>query len=496
MKNYVSTRGGQKAIGFHEAILQGIADDGGLLVPDFELPKVNLADLLPLDYVSLASKIISLFAPDESLQDISSCCKGAYGSGLFPEAVVPLKEAGDLFVAELFHGKTAAFKDLALSILPRFLSLSIGHGGVDKVLILTATSGDTGKAALEGFKDVHGTEIMVFYPTDGVSEVQKRQMITQEGGNVKVIGIKGNFDDAQRAVKEAFTDKEVKSLCREKAVYISSANSINIGRLLPQIVYYFSSYLELVRRGVISLGDKIRFSVPSGNFGDCLAGWMAGQMGLPVEKFLVASNRNKVLCDFFRTGRYDISGREFHKTIAPAMDILVSSNLERLLWYLEGKDSRKVLSFMESLRSAGSYQVGDTALSVLKDSFAADFSDDNRIMKTIRECYENTGYVLDTHTACAYGFAKEYAKEHGDSVKTVILSTASPYKFADSVYYAITGEKAGSFEAIDKLHGLTGVDVPEALRGLQHRAVTQKDIISKDGILRAVEDYLSKEECL
>ncbi len=337
MKYYVSTRNQQEPVGFYKAIVQGIGNDGGLLVPDFELPKLDLSSLIRLDYVSLATEIVSTFVPEEGRSLIAQACLNAYGKGLFPKEVVPVKKAGDAWIAELFHGQTAAFKDMALSLLPHLMTLSLKQLGEDrKVIILAATSGDTGKAALEGFKDVEGTGIIVFYPTDGVSAIQKQQMVSQEGKNVKVVGIKGNFDDAQRAVKAAFADPQIAQACNEGGVFLSSANSINIGRLIPQIVYYISSYLELARRGDIALGDKINFCVPSGNFGNCLAGWIAKQMGLPVERFLVASNKNNILTDFFQTGRYD-ANREFFKTNAPAMDILVSSNLERLVWYMTGR---------------------------------------------------------------------------------------------------------------------------------------------------------------
>ena len=322
-KLYKSTRGGQTPIDFYNAILQGIASDGGLLVPDFAFEKKDLHALLKLDYVDLATEVISAFTPDGTKEEIRALAKEAYATGLFDEGVVPLKKAGSLYVAELFHGQTAAFKDMALSLLPHFMTYSLKKKGENReVMILAATSGDTGKAALEGFKDVPGTTIKVFYPIDGVSNIQKQQMVTTTGNNVEVVGIHGNFDDAQRAVKEAFASAKLKALCEEHNVFLSSANSINIGRLIPQIVYYFHSYLTLVREGTIELGHQVNFTVPSGNFGNCLAGWIAKQMGLPVHRFIVASNKNNILTDFFKTGEYD-ARREFYKTNAPAMDILV-----------------------------------------------------------------------------------------------------------------------------------------------------------------------------
>jgi len=492
MKYYVSTRNQQEPVGFYKAIVQGIGNDGGLLVPDFELPKLDLSSLIRLDYVSLATEIVSTFVPEEGRSLIAQACLNAYGKGLFPKEVVPVKKAGDAWIAELFHGQTAAFKDMALSLLPHLMTLSLKQLGEDrKVIILAATSGDTGKAALEGFKDVEGTGIIVFYPTDGVSAIQKQQMVSQEGKNVKVVGIKGNFDDAQRAVKAAFADPQIAQACNEGGVFLSSANSINIGRLIPQIVYYISSYLELARRGDIALGDKINFCVPSGNFGNCLAGWIAKQMGLPVERFLVASNKNNILTDFFQTGRYD-ANREFFKTNAPAMDILVSSNLERLVWYMTGRDGDKTRSYMEGLKDNGVYEIEPEVLARIKEEFTAGYLTEEQVLETIKDCYDKTGYVLDTHTACGYGFLERYRRESSDKTPTIVVSTASPYKFPESVHGAISGEVLDVYAAIDRLTALTGVPVPGPLCGIKERPVLHTTVIDRSEIPAFIKDAVRK----
>ncbi len=494
MKNFLSTRNQQEPVSFYKAIVQGIGCDGGLLVPGFELPKLDFESFLELDYVSLASEVLSVFVPEDGKELVADACLNAYGKGLFPNVPVPVEKVGDCFVAELFHGRTAAFKDMALSLLPYLIKLSLRQlGEKRKLLILAATSGDTGKAALEGFKKVEGTGILEFYPTDGVSAIQKQQLVTEEGSNVQVVGIKGNFDDAQRAVKAAFADKEIAQACDANGVFLSSANSINIGRLIPQIVYYISSYLEIVRRGEIKLGDKVNFCVPSGNFGNCLAGWMAKQMGLPVGKFLVASNRNNILTDFFTTGRYD-TRREFFKTNAPAMDILVSSNLERLVWFMTGRDGEKTRGYMEALKETGVYEVGSDVLERIQTEFAADYLDEPGVLETIRDCYARTGYVLDTHTACGYGCLEKYRRsgEDGAMAKTILLSTASPYKFPEAVYGAVSGETTDVYDAIGKLAAKSGVPVPKPLQGIKERPVIHKTVIDKTDIPAFIKDAVSK----
>ncbi len=487
-KMYISTRGNQKPLNFYEAILQGIAEDGGLLVPDFEVDQKDLASLQKLNYVDMATEIISSFTPDDVKEDIRQLCQKAYGNGLFPDKVVPVEKAGDVYVAELFQGPTAAFKDMALSLLPHFMTFSLKQKGEEReVMILAATSGDTGKAALEGFKDVEGTSIQVFYPIDGVSPIQKQQMITQTGKNVDVVGIRGNFDDAQTAVKKAFHSQELKDLCDQHHVFLSSANSINIGRLIPQIVYYFYSYLTLVNQGEIQLGDEVNFTVPSGNFGNCLAGYIAKKMGLPIKTFIIASNKNNILTDFFETGKYD-ANREFYKTNAPAMDILVSSNLERLVYFL-CQDAKKVKDYMESLNETGVYKVDDDVFAKVQENFKAGWLNEEQVLETIGNCYKETGYLLDTHTAVGYGVYKQYQKDSQDQTKTILLSTASPYKFPESVYQAVVGEVKGEYEAIEALNETTKVPVPKPLQGIQDREVLHKKVIDKEAII----DFIGKQ---
>ena len=410
---------------------------------------------------------------------------------IYPQEVVPVKQAGDVFIAELFQGPTAAFKDMALSLLPHFMTYSLKKKGEQrKVMILAATSGDTGKAALEGFKDVDGTYIQVFYPVDGVSPIQKQQMVTQTGNNVDVVGIQGNFDDAQRAVKQAFQSSALKDLCDEHHVFLSSANSINIGRLIPQIVYYFYSYMTLVNKNEIRLGESVNFTIPSGNFGNCLAGVLAKKMGLPIQKFIVASNRNNILTDFFRTGKYD-ARREFYKTNAPAMDILVSSNLERLV-YMMAQDSQKVKSYMDDLNQNGVYEISSDLLEKIQDVFKAGWLNEDEVLDTIKTCFEQTGYLLDTHTAIGYGVYKEYQKTSGDETKTIILATASPYKFADSVYKALTDQSLSEYQAIEAVYEKTGVDIPKPLVQLDQKEILHQKVIDKDDIIHEISQKIKE----
>ena len=359
------------------------------------------------------------------------------------------------------------------------------------VMILAATSGDTGKAALEGFKNVKGTEIKVFYPLDGVSKIQKQQMVTTTGDNVEVIGIRGNFDDAQRAVKEAFSSPTLKDLCEKHHVFLSSANSINIGRLLPQIVYYFYAYFSLVNDQVIKLGEKINFTVPSGNFGNCLAGWIAKEMGLPVHRFIIASNKNNILTDFFKTGLYDIR-REFFKTNAPAMDILVSSNLERLVYFMSHRDALKIHEYMKELNETGIYRIDEELLKDIQKEFQANYLDENEILDIIRLCFNKYHYLLDTHTAVGYGVYLKYRKETNDTVKTILLSTASPYKFPESVYEALTGEKKDVYEAIDQLYEETGIMIPEPLKNMKDKEILHQGIINKEDILSFIGERIEE----
>lgn len=489
MKNFVSTRGKARGTDLCNAILKGAAPDGGLYVPDFELPQLDLEKLISLDYATLAAEILSHFASEVDRSLIAQACSKAYST--FPPEVVPVRKAGECYIAELFHGRTAAFKDLALSLLPHLMTLSQRKTGESrKAVVLVATSGDTGKAALEGFKDVEGTSIIVFYPTDGVSPIQKLQMTSQEGSNVTVIGIDGNFDDAQRAVKASFEDAEVLKACSEAGVILSSANSINIARLLPQCVYYIWSYLQLVRGGELRLGDKVNFCVPSGNFGNALAGWMASGMGLPVGRFLIASNPNHILTDFFTTGSYDTS-RPFLKTMAPAMDILISSNVERLLWYLFG--SQRVSALMNKLKEDGSYSLSAEELKVIQTRFSASYLTEDEILTTIHSFFKDNAYLLDTHTACAVGYLDKYRKETEDKTPTVVMATASPYKFPESVLLALTGKKVDPSRAAEELCALTGVPIPSALSEIDKRKVLHHRTIDRLGIVPEISKIIRHE---
>ena len=487
---YISTRGNQAPIDFYTAILQGIAKDGGLLVPDFKLPQLDLASLKDLNYVDLATEVLVNFVGDEAKEDIRKACMAAYQSGSFDEGIVPVAKAGDIFVTELFHGPTAAFKDMALTMLPHFMTMSLKQKQEDRqVMILTATSGDTGKAALEGFKDVENTNILVFYPQDGVSAIQKQQMVTQTGKNVEVVGIYGNFDDAQSAVKKAFVSEELKEVADQHHVFLSSANSINIGRLIPQIVYYFHSYFELVRKEEIKLGDQINFCIPSGNFGNCLAGYLAKYMGLPVKKFIVASNPNHILTDFFTTGKYDIN-REFYTTTAPAMDIIISSNLERLVYFLADQDASVVAKYYDDLSKTGVYSIDEKMFARVQEEFYAGYATEDEILASIKEMYETNNYLLDTHTATGYNVIKKYQAETKDPTKICLLSTASAYKFPESVYEVLSGNKVDSYDAIDKLSEFTHLDIPAPIKGIKDREVLHKTTIDRKDIITFIKGRL------
>ncbi len=473
---FVSTRGSATRLDFFASVLQGLGEDGGLMVPDFALPQLDLSFLQGLSYEALAARIISTFVPEGTEPLVATACARAYSRQAFPEEVVPVVPVGDAYVAELFHGPTAAFKDMALQLLPHLLTLSLKQSGrARQALILTATSGDTGKAALEGFADVEGTMIKVFYPVDGVSPIQRQQMITQSGSNVEVVAVRGNFDDAQRAVKEAFASDGLREACDAKDLFLTSANSINIGRLVPQIVYYFHAYLKLVERGVVPAGEPINYAIPSGNFGNCLAGVMARRMGLPVKRFIVASNRNNILTDFFTTGIYDVN-RPFYKTNAPAMDILVSSNLERLLYLLSG-DTSVVRNLMAQLRDNGRYQVDEAMLSRIRSLFSAGWLSEDEVVSTIRTYYHDRHYLADTHTAVALGVYERYRQETSDATPTVVLSTASPYKFPAAVCKAVTGRDVPEEIATEVLLHATGQPVPAALKDIMERPVLHNKVI-------------------
>lgn len=478
MPKYNSTRGEHKNLRCSQAIIKGIAGDKGLYVPD-SIPRLNvdLNEIKGLSYRQIALEVMERFFDDFSCDELTYCVDNAYDEKFDDPDIVPVKEAGEAFFLELYHGKTAAFKDMALSILPYFMTTSMKKENEDKkIVILTATSGDTGKAALEGFADVPDTEIIVFYPNDGVSEVQERQMTTQEGKNTHVYAIKGNFDDAQTNVKKVFTDPKMAEKLYQKGYKFSSANSINIGRLVPQVAYYVYSYLVLMDREEIKAGEKINIVVPTGNFGNILAAYYAMEMGIPVNKLICASNKNKVLTDFINTGIYD-ADRDFHVTNSPSMDILISSNLERLLYHLSGGNSEEIKGYMDDLEKSSKYEVSQNIKSKL-ENFYGGFADVNQTNETIKSMYEKNDYLIDTHTAVAYKVYENYKKDTGDETKTIIASTASPYKFADSVAKSIgLGDEQNGFAYIDAINKKTGVKIPTGLMNLDKKEVLHDQVI-------------------
>lgn len=493
---YISTRGNGEHISAAEAIIKGIADDGGLFVPT-DIPQVDkkfIEELAELSYCERANRILSLFLTDFSHDEIAGCVKRAYQSNNFDdEQIAPLKIFSDISVSELWHGPTSAFKDMALQLLPQLMSTSLKKlGETDEVLILVATSGDTGKAALEGFKNVPQIKIMVFYPDNGVSKIQRLQMVTQAGENVSVVAVKGNFDDAQTGVKNIFGDEAFNHKLNASGTKLSSANSINWGRLVPQIVYYFSAYADLLKTKKITSGDTINFTVPTGNFGNILAGFYAKLMGLPVGRLVCASNKNNVLTDFLETGKYNRE-REFFKTITPSMDILISSNLERLLYHLS-KDANAVADWMKSLREDGHYDVGETMLKKIQETFWADWADDDKTSATIKKVYEDRKYILDPHTAVAWTVAEEYREKSGDKREMVIVSTASPYKFNDSVLKALNVTFADSdpFAMLEKLEELNEVAAPAGLSGLKNAKEIHSQVCGKDEMMSVVMSFAEK----
>lgn len=493
MIKYKSTRGSGNEISSAEAILKGIADDKGLFVPT-SLPSlgVDLYDLKNMDYKAIAYEVLSKFMPDYSEEELKYCIDSAYNKKFEEEEIVPVKKAGDVYFAELYHGRTAAFKDMALSILPYLLTTAMEKLQEERrIVILTATSGDTGKAALAGFAGVPKTEIIVFYPNEGVSEVQRRQMVTQSEDNTHVYAIRGNFDDAQAGVKKLFNDAEFAKELEAKGCKLSSANSINIGRLIPQVAYYVWSYAQLLKQNVLKPGEPMNVVVPTGNFGNILAAYYAKQMGIPVHKFICASNENKVLTDFIHTGIYDAADREFHITNSPSMDILISSNIERLLYHLSGEDCEEVARMMDDLEHRKLYHTTPRIKGGLSDLFAGGFATEEETLSAIGDLYEGTGYLVDTHTAVAYKVYEDYRKETSDLTPAVIASTASAYKFADSALKAL-GLPAceNGFKSIDALHEKTGVRVPSELRGLGEREVVHKAVVEKDALMLAVKEAL------
>ena len=482
---YISTRNAARSVEGSEAILMGISPEGGLFVPE-SFPQITLEEVAAMSGMTYAERsafVMSRYLDEFSYEELLEIAERAY-SRFDDEDTCPLTKVDDgFYILELWHGPTYAFKDFALTVLPQLISsCRKKRGEKAKTLVLVATSGDTGKAALEGFKDVEGTEIMVFYPDEGVAYMQKLQMITTGGDNTYVAGIKGNFDDAQTAVKKVFTDEEVRAELQKAGYVMSSANSINWGRLLPQIAYYFSAYADLLSSEEISLGDKVNFVVPTGNFGDILAGYYAMRMGLPVEKLLCASNINNVLTDFFNSGEYDAT-REFHKTISPSMDILISSNLERLLFELCDRDDKQLSSLMNALKEEGKYAVSLSDIKKKLSVFAAGYADEDETMETIYNTFDEYGYVVDPHTSVAIAVYNDYCLATGDLTPSVILSTASPYKFAQDVYEAV-GENqiADPFKAVKKLHFLTGMEVPEGIDRLEFLEERFTDVLAKDEI--------------
>ena len=477
---YLSTRGQAPRTDSAGAVLEGLAPDGGLYMPA-QLPEFDWQACLKGSSQDMATAILSALLPD--IPNMRQLVVKAYTGKFETEDLTPTVPVGDFHVLELFRGPTSAFKDVALSMLPQLMTAARDLTGMkEEIMILTATSGDTGKAALEGFRDVPGIRICVFYPDGGVSPVQRAQMATQEGANVKVCAIRGNFDDAQTGVKNIFT------ACRDKKLpfRLSSANSINIGRLAPQIMYYFRAYRDLLDREVITLGDEVNFSVPTGNFGDILAGYLAKKLGLPVGKLLCASNANDVLTEFLETGRYNRI-RPFHKTTSPSMDILVSSNLERLLYLMSG-DTELVGALMAKLSSDGSYQVPDYLLTRIQNRFWGGACGDLKGQLTIRKVWQEQGYLMDTHTAAGWAVAEDYVNQTGDKRPMVVLSTASPYKFPAAVLQAVTtaAPEGDEFSQMEQLEALTNVPMPGNLKNLRQKTVLHTDVIDKDAMLSYV----------
>lgn len=482
---YHSTRSRAEQVPSKTAILQGIASDGGLFVrDDIAAGAPSLDELLAGTYQARATKVLGHLLDDFSEAEVEACVSAAYGANFDSVAVTPVLPCGKDYILELWHGPTSAFKDVALQMLPQLMSKSRAGDG-RKVMIVTATSGDTGKAALEGFAEVEGTGVTVFYPHGKVSDIQRLQMACQRGNNVAVGAIEGNFDDAQTEVKHIFADSELAERLSKQNIVLSSANSINVGRLVPQVTYYFDAYAQLIERGAIAAGDQIDFCVPTGNFGDVLAGYYAKLMGLPVRKLIVASNANNVLTDFITTGTYDRK-RPFHKTISPSMDILVSSNLERLLFYLTDGDCELVANYMDSLASEGSYTISDELLEKLHETFACGFATDDETRETIHSTWEQDRYLLDPHTAVAKHVLDAIPT---DGVMRVCLSTASPYKFSADVLRALSEDTEGmdGFACMDKLAELTSTMPPAALSALRSTPERFGDVIAIDAMKTYVE---------
>ena len=489
---YKSTRDSEKTVTASQAILKGLADDGGLFVP-VSIPKlpVSLGELKEMTYQEIAYTVMKEFLTDFTEEELKSCIAKAYDSKFDTEEIAPLAKVEDAYYLELFHGATIAFKDMALSILPHLLTTSAKKNQVkNEIVILTATSGDTGKAALAGFADVEGTKIIVFYPKNGVSRVQELQMVTQKGDNTSVVAIHGNFDNAQSGVKAMFENKELEKELNEAGYQFSSANSINIGRLVPQVVYYVYAYAKLLQNEEIAEDEEINVVVPTGNFGNILAAYYAKNMGIPIAKLICASNENKVLYDFFQTGTYD-RNREFVLTTSPSMDILISSNLERLIYKISGEDARKDTDLMTELKTKGSYAITGEMKANLAD-FAAGYATEEQVAKTIHDIYEDTGYVMDTHTAVAATVYKAYKEDSKDDRKTVIASTASPYKFAGSVMSAIDPKYKGQddFKLIEELQKVSGTELPNAIKEIMNAEIRHNTECDVDQMEQTVKNIL------
>ena len=497
MRTYHSTRSNEAPLTAKEAIRRGIAPDGGLYVSDaLGTVQIPLVDLSEMGYLDLAREVLRALLPDFSPAEIDACVSEAYEKTFASAEVTPVVDISPMggdgtpaSVLELWHGPTSAFKDVALQMLPRLMARTGTDDGAgdEKIMIVTATSGDTGKAALAGFADAPGTAITVFYPQGKVSQVQELQMSTQAGANVNVCAVEGNFDDAQSAVKRIFGDKELAAkLAADSHVVLSSANSINVGRLVPQVVYYFSAYAQLLENQVINVGDEVEFVVPTGNFGDILAGYYAKMLGLPVKHLVVASDKNNVLFDFLTTGTYNRQ-RPFFQTISPSMDILISSNLERMLYYMSEGDTRLISMLMNDLSQWGTYEVPEPLLAKIRQLFGCGWADENQVREMIADCWKKNRYVIDPHTACAYFVAQQMPRD--PLTPRVILSTASPYKFPRVVNEALGLDADGTdFECMDVLSRETGTTAPAALRGLETADVRFKDVVPIDGM----EDYVEK----
>ena len=489
---YRSTRGNAETVTASQAILKGLADDGGLFVPE-RIPAldVDMDTLAGMTYQEVAYEVMSRFLTDFTKEELQTCIARAYDEKFDTDEIAPLHQADGAYFLELFHGATIAFKDMALSILPHLMTAAARKNQVhNDIVILTATSGDTGKAALAGFADVPGTRIIVFYPKDGVSPIQEKQMVTQKGENTFVVAIRGNFDDAQTGVKKMFSDEELSRKLDQAGYQFSSANSINIGRLVPQVVYYVYAYATLYKQGKIGRDEKINVTVPTGNFGNILAAYYAKQMGLPIDMLLCASNENKVLYDFFKSGTYD-RNREFILTSSPSMDILISSNLERLIYHLTGDDADQNRAFMESLSREGRYAITPEMKEQLSD-FYGNYASEEETAAVIADIYRKDGYVIDTHTAVAADVYRKYRKERDNGRKTVIASTASPFKFTRSVMKAIDSgcDDLTDFQLVDRLSELSQVKVPKAIEEIRTAAVLHDTVVEKDGMKGIVERIL------